>query len=168
MTSAAVAASGAVRVPTATDLREITEQVWSSYLDPMGEAPLIESISPIAPNGTTSSVSVTGAWSGHVVVACSPGAARAVTAALLGMEPDETTGEDIADAMGELANVIGGNIKSLLDEPSQLSLPHVVTGDGGRWPDTAEECRLAAVWQGEEVLVRVLVQLPQKEEACES
>jgi chemotaxis protein CheX len=32
----------------------------------------------------------------------------------------------MTDAVGELANIIAGNIKSMLPEPSTLSLPQVV------------------------------------------
>ena len=33
--------------------------------------------------------------------------------------------EDIDDALGELANVVGGNVKAVLPGPSALGLPEV-------------------------------------------
>ncbi|MBI1758553.1 MAG: chemotaxis protein CheX [Actinobacteria bacterium] len=107
----------------------------------------------------SAAVSVTGAWRGHVVVACSSAASRHAAAALLGVELADVSGDDIADALGELANVIGGNVKSLLPEPSALSLPHVVIAQNdssSRWPSVTELCRLAAIWQDEPFLVSVL------------
>ena len=41
---------------------------------------------------------------------------------------DDLDDGDIADAFGELANIIGGSLKCLQPEPSQLSLPTVSQG----------------------------------------
>ena len=52
--------------------------------------------------------------------------AHLVVRALLRMEPDEVVGEeDLVDAFGEIANVVGGNLKSLLPEHAELTLPTV-------------------------------------------
>jgi chemotaxis protein CheX len=143
--------------PTEDDLRVIAEQVWSSYLDTDGSSPLL----PVPPeNGqidVTASVSVTGAWRGHVLVSCSDAASRNAAAALLGIELDEVTDDDVADALGELANIIGGNVKSLLPEPCALSLPHVhVEGSSGRYPAATEVATLNGTWLDESVTVSVL------------
>jgi CheY-specific phosphatase CheX len=57
---------------------------------------------------------------------------RVVVAALLGMEPeDELTDGDIADALGEIVNMLGGGIKSRMsgDGPHlKLGLPMFVGG----------------------------------------
>ncbi|PFG32264.1 chemotaxis protein CheX [Sanguibacter antarcticus] len=51
-----------------------------------------------------------------------------LTRALLVMNPDEVvTPEDLADAFGEIANVVGGNVKSLLAAHAVLSLPAVAS-----------------------------------------
>jgi chemotaxis protein CheX len=139
------------------DLTEITNEIWSSYLDP-------EQVSPLLPFGAdgalevSATVSVTGGWRGHVVVECSAQAAREVAAALMGIEATEVTGEDLADALGELANVIGGNVKSLLPSPSALSLPHVVLAGHAdiRRPAVTEVCRLSASWLDQPVTISVL------------
>ncbi|MGI5236626.1 chemotaxis protein CheX [Dactylosporangium sp. CA-139066] len=143
--------------PTEEDLKVIAEQVWSSYLDLDGASPLV----PLPPEkpatDVTASVSVTGAWRGHVLVSCSELAAKNVAAALLGLEVDDVAEEDVADALGELANIIGGNVKSLLPEPCALSLPHVhVDGNNGRYPSVTEVCHLQGSWLAESVIVTVL------------
>lgn len=52
--------------------------------------------------------------------------AHLVVRALLRMEDDEVVGEeDLVDAFGEIANVVGGNLKSLLPEHAELTLPLV-------------------------------------------
>jgi chemotaxis protein CheX len=144
--------------PTTDDLHAITEQVWLSYLDPEGVNPFLPS--PEAPPSphVIAAVSVTGAWEGHVVMTFSEKAAELSTSALLGMEDDEVTPDDVADAVGELVNVIGGNVKSLLPDGSLLSLPHVVTGESAgntRWPAAVEVCRLQGSWQDEKIAISV-------------
>jgi chemotaxis protein CheX len=144
--------------PTDEDLSTIAEQVWSSYLDPEGVSPLLPFPSPKQLVEVSASVSVTGAWRGHVVLSCSSNASKSAAAALLGVEFEEVTAEDIADALGELANIIGGNVKSLLPEPCALSLPHVLLGrvDSEHWPAVAEVCKLRGSWQDEMVSITVL------------
>ena len=44
------------------------------------------------------------------------------------MSVDDLDDLEVADALGELVNIIGGNLKCLLPEPSQLSLPTVSLG----------------------------------------
>ncbi|WP_413451408.1 chemotaxis protein CheX [Georgenia phoenicis] len=66
----------------------------------------------------------------RTVVATSRGTADRIARALLAMDPaDPVDTEDLRDALGEIANVIGGNIKGLMADRSTLSLP-VVALDG--------------------------------------
>jgi chemotaxis protein CheX len=142
--------------PSDDDLLVIAEQVWTSYLDPDGVSPLIPLPPAPAKYDVCASVSMTGAWQGHLVVRCTSAAAHNAAAALLGMHRDEVTSEDITDALGELANILGGNVKSLLPEPSALSLPHVlISGDSG-WPSVVQICQLSGVWLDEAVMISVL------------
>jgi chemotaxis protein CheX len=114
--------------------------------------------SQVPQHDVCAAVSITGAWSGHVVVACSDQASRHAAAALLGIDAHDVTLDDVADAMGEVANVIGGNVKSLLPDSCALSLPHVVPCGNGKpvWPAVTEICRLEATWLDEPVTVSVL------------
>lgn len=41
---------------------------------------------------------------------------------------DEPCPDDIRDALGELANMLAGNVKALLPEPCAISLPAVAFG----------------------------------------
>src|SRR5207244_3759452 len=135
--------------PTDDDLRMIAEQVWSSYLDLDGTGPLIVKPADGSAEEVCASVSVTGAWRGHVVVRCSAAASRNAAAALLGVELDDVTPDDVTDALGELANIIGGNVKSLLPEPCALSLPHVLVHGESGYPQVMEVCGLEATWLDE-------------------
>jgi chemotaxis protein CheX len=137
------------------DLVAITDQVWESFLDPEGSNPLLPALGD-GSSDVVAAVSVTGAWRGHVVIECSTAASRLAAAALLGVPASEVTDADVADALGELANIIGGNVKALLPEPSALSLPYVVSATGARWPSVVEVCRLDGSWRDEPVTVSVL------------
>lgn len=75
----------------------------------------------------TGCVQITGQWTGAVVVDCSGGFARLVSRRFLN-DDDATTADDLRDSVAELANMIGGNVKSLLPGPSYLSLPSVAVG----------------------------------------
>ncbi|MEN3357145.1 MAG: chemotaxis protein CheX [Mycobacteriales bacterium] len=138
------------------DLQAITEQVWQSFLDPEGSDPLLLSLLEPSGGDVAAAISVTGAWRGHVVIGCSTAASRHAASALLGVPSDEVTEDDISDALGELANVIGGNVKALLPEPCALSLPYVVATAGVRWPAVHEICRLDGMWRDEPIHITVL------------
>ncbi|MFI5840499.1 chemotaxis protein CheX [Catenuloplanes sp. NPDC051500] len=131
------------------DLQEIVEQVWSSYLDPDGIEPLFPVYDDVESLKTDihASVSITGTWHGHVVVACNGSAAKNCSAAFLAMEVDEVSNDDMMDVLGELANIIGGNVKSMLPPGCFVSLPTVVTGDAPHYPSAEPVCQLAGTWK---------------------
>ena len=140
-------------MPQEADLWAITEMIWVSYLDPLGENPLLAGPAPQNADDVHGSVSVTGAWDGQVVVTFSQVAAQRATAALLGFESNEVSAAAVMDAVGELVNIIGGSVKSLMPQPTVLSLPSVRTGPAG---DLAEMLRLTGTWMGEPVTIAVL------------
>ena len=51
-----------------------------------------------------------------------------MTAILFDRAEREVSLDDVRDALGEITNMIGGNVKALLPTPSRLSLPTVVEG----------------------------------------
>ena len=63
-----------------------------------------------------------------VILGVSDGAAGAATSAMLMMPVQDITETDARDVVAELANMIGGNLKSVLPGPLFLSLPTVVAG----------------------------------------
>ena len=137
------------------DLAEMVEQVWLSYLDPEGISPLIPTYDENQPSEVHSSVSITGSWSGHVVYAPLDAAARRAAAAFLAMEADEVGEEDISDVLGELANIVGGNVKAMLPPGCLLSLPQVVLApeSTAQYPNAARISGVYGLWEGEPVNV---------------
>ena len=108
-------------------LVEIVRNVWESVLAvALYPSETVEQI----PHGITACVQISGAWAGVVCAQFSPSLAKSSAAAMLGADADELSNDDLRDALGELANMIGGNLKSLMAGPSTLTLPWVTTGDG--------------------------------------
>jgi chemotaxis protein CheX len=68
-------------------------------------------------------VGISGAWHGTVSVTCDRELAVRIATAMLDREPRD--GAELADAIGEVANMTGGNVKALLPGPSLLSLPEM-------------------------------------------
>lgn len=59
---------------------------------------------------------------------CDLALARYAASAIFGLPADEVSDADVADALGEFANVVGGQLKSYVDPTAQLSLPAVMRG----------------------------------------
>jgi chemotaxis protein CheX len=137
------------------DLAEMVEQVWVSYLDPEGLSPLIANGDDAQHSDVHSSVSITGSWTGHVVYASSTAAAKRAAAAFLAVEPDEVSPEDLTDVLGELANIVGGNVKAMLPAGAQLSLPQVVLApeSATTYPSAERVSGLYGLWDGEPVSI---------------
>jgi chemotaxis protein CheX len=137
------------------DLAEMVEQVWMSYLDPEGINPLIPTYDENQPSEVHSSVSITGSWTGHVVYASSMTAAQRAAAAFLAMEAAEVSSEDLSDVLGELANIVGGNVKAMLPPGCFLSLPQVmlVPESTTRYPNAERISGIYGLWEGEPVNV---------------
>jgi chemotaxis protein CheX len=150
--------------PEVTDVQAVVEQVWSSFL---GEAePLLpvasEPGAPFAGEGAWSAaVSVSGGWDATVTVELAGSVALSLTRTMLGLdEAEEVVDADAADAVGELVNMVGGNIKSLMPGPSVLSLPAVAAGRAAHPSGAVEVSRFDGVWAGQPVRVAVHV-IPQ-------
>lgn len=71
-------------------------------------------------------VDVHGGAPSRVLLTIESDTAMQVTRLLLAMDADEPVGDaDFVDALGEVANVVGGNIKALVPDPGALTLPIV-------------------------------------------
>jgi chemotaxis protein CheX len=74
-------------------------------------------------------IALSGEWRGAVTVSCIDPLARIVTGAMFGIEPADATEAEIQDAVGELANILGGQTKQVLGDRCVLGLPVVIEGD---------------------------------------
>jgi chemotaxis protein CheX len=76
----------------------------------------------------TSFVQMTGDWNGAMLLECSPRQACLFAGRILSMDPPYIVDDDVRDALGELANVIGGNMKCGMSAGVRLSMPTVMDG----------------------------------------
>lgn len=111
---------------TGDDLAGIMENIWIAILGMSIENVGDREVS--ADELISGCVHITGPWSGALLIECSPIAAKSVGVAMFAMDLAEVGDSEMRDAIGELANIAGGNFKSLLPMGCQLSLPTVVDG----------------------------------------
>lgn len=109
---------------------EVIEQIAQSVFATMLEIELVRVDSAALPESDLlmAAVHIAGQWTGSVVLALSEPVARRAASAMLQMPLDEVADADMKDVATELANMIGGNLKTLLPGPSFLSLPTIVSG----------------------------------------
>jgi chemotaxis protein CheX len=108
------------------DLGRIMDMVWSSTLgEPL--APMTISKRPPPPL-YTACLQVAGAYEGTMLLEIPVHIGRSIAGQMFGMEPAAVSDAEVRDAVGELVNMIGGNVKALLPGPSFISLPAVAEG----------------------------------------
>ena len=103
-------------------------------------------------------IQINGEWQGAIAVQCSDALARLAARTMFGMTDDAISVDDLQDALGELTNMTGGNIKALLPGVCALGLPVVVEGADSRFrlPGSAPVLRSSFRVDDEEVVVTVL------------
>jgi chemotaxis protein CheX len=118
----------------ATELNtETVTQIVESIFATMMELEVSASEKPWHPaeDRLTSCVYIEGDWNGAVSLECNRQQACRFAGQLLCMDPPDTVDNDVRDALGELANMIGGNLKSTMAVNACLSMPSVI--DGGQY-----------------------------------
>src|SRR2546423_11535462 len=112
--------------PHVNELAQIVGSVFDTMLrletSPTGEAP------PKDSRMLTAAVYLAGKYRGAVLVHCLPEQARAFTGQFLSAEAPREADDQVRDLLGELANMIAGNLKGSLLPGTQLSVPSVVEG----------------------------------------
>ncbi len=140
---------------TADDVRAVTGDVWEACLASAGD-PLEDGIpQPLEGEVVVAQIRIVGDWHGAVSLEMSR--ASATRAARLMLDAAEVEPEEVDDAVAELVNIIGGNLKSVLPTPSRLGLPEVAHRPGavaGEGP-VLERCRVDLRWGARPILVRV-------------
>ena len=105
---------------------QIVESIFITMMDL--EVSASETLCIPAGDRVTSSVYLEGDWNGAVSIECNRQQACLFAGRLLAMDPPATVDDDVRDALGELANMIGGNLKSSMDANARLSMPSVIVG----------------------------------------
>jgi chemotaxis protein CheX len=85
-------------------------------------------------------VQLVGAWNGAVRLDCAVRLAQEAASCFLGKDASATSVAEVRDTVGELANMAAGSVKSLLPQPTHISLPAVA--DGAHYDLTVRKGRL--------------------------
>lgn len=147
--------------PSYDDVRSVIDEVWETLLG--DAAPLLTHVLPAglpfeSAGVWSASVTVTGGWQGIVTVELTEYVAGALAATMLALpEGIEVVDADVADAVGELVNMVGGNVKSLMPGPSVLSLPSVAAGRAAFTSESREVARVDVTWAEQPIRVCVHV-----------
>ena len=114
-------------------IRQATNEVFSTMLgiaDVSAET-LVQAPHTAGPtSGIFSLIGVAGAWAGTTSLVCSADFACKISSHFL-QTPLEVVDDKVLDAIAELTNMIGGSIKSMLEQTfgeMSLSIPAVISG----------------------------------------
>ena len=128
----------------------IAGEAWISLV---GEDEVLVPLPEALPADVLSAwVDVVGPWTGTVVLTTGVDTAAQLTRALLAeAAPEVLEQEDVDDAFGEIANVVGGNVKAALPGTHALSLPQVGEGPA---------VRIDVLWRGQPLSISAQGALP--------
>jgi chemotaxis protein CheX len=145
------------------------DDVWS-LLEGVGESLLQTYVVPVDPTSVdfadpvTASILIDGSEPVLVSFSCEPATAAHITRVMFDLDPTsgEPAAEDLVDALGEVVNVLGGNVKALIEGAHQLGLPRVHAG-----PAPAEQAlvHLALGWDGHLAAVTITAPSTDHEES---
>ncbi len=109
------------------ELEKIVEAVFASMIE-LEVSPCDQKWFPRS-DCLTAAVHLAGDWNGAVLLECEPEQACRWAARFLSIDPPATVNDIVRDVLGELTNIIGGNLKCMLAHEIRLSMPAVVAGN---------------------------------------
>lgn len=102
-------------------------------------------------------IRISGSWNSLVQVLTPRNTAITIASSMFAMSKDELSEAEIRDAVGEIVNMVGGNLKGIVEGESSLSLPCVGESNGCApfdssfsGPSVSNRC------QGDPFIVRLL------------
>ena len=120
------------------EIKEYAEFAWST-LD-LKITPSSGQFDENPENSVTANIQISGHWQGVIALKIGHDLAQQLAVNMFSIEKGRVTDAEINDALSEMINIIGGNLKSLLPQPNQLSLPMVgLKGTDLHFPFT-EQC----------------------------
>jgi chemotaxis protein CheX len=143
-----------------SDLQEIARSVFAATL---GWEVVVRN-GPETPldgrQGVFAAVGIFGAWHGTVRLGLPLDLACKVAGSMYRLAPEDAAPSAVRDAVGELVNMIGGNLKSLLPGPCGLTLPVVELGPELIEPARSDEVvsRVDLEWEAHSATLTLLRQ----------
>lgn len=130
-------------------LRELADDMWLTLI-----TPLPETAPDVVFTGWTiaSHVELVGGWFGCLQVETTVDGGAAIAAQMLDLAFADVNLADLQDALGELANILGGSVKSCVDGETALSLPQVGRPSPPVQP-VGSMLRVCSRWNGHGIVV---------------
>lgn len=110
------------------DLAGLAGAIWTSILGHDADPSSVTTDELHEQRTVTACVHISGGWHGSVSIVLPSGLAEQVAATMFDVAAVELTAAEVLDAVGELANIAGGNVKGLIEAECELSLPVVAEG----------------------------------------
>jgi hypothetical protein len=102
------------------ELESLTRDIWTTMIG----LDLVDAVMAGSPEpGISSQIEIEGDTEVALRIDCSMELARTIASRLFDMPPEEIEADLVLDAMSEMANVLGGNIKGMWPGAIKLSLP---------------------------------------------
>ena len=132
LSASVVSAANLRETELASHVITATKEVFSTmvFMELEDNYPLREPVTRFHCS-VTGMVGLAGTYSGILSIHCPQELALVVTSNMLGAEVTEV-GEDVCDALGEIANMLGGHVKQVFSKGGldlNLSIPTVITGE---------------------------------------
>ncbi len=113
--------------PCRNEMMRVVREVFETMLLTRAETTIGKPA--LGPDRLTTQVRFGGAWQGTLFVQCTTSGAKQLARLFAG---DEYTGDfeaaECRDVMGELANIVAGNLKVLLPQGTQVGCPEAIEG----------------------------------------
>jgi len=117
--------------PDESQIRSVVRTVWSTQLDL--DVVDIDGPPPTPTSPTiTAAIHISGDFHGVIRLECSRGLIRRAAAVMFAMPEEALSLDDERDVVGELTNVVAGNIKALIPGSNSISLPTIIEGSDYR------------------------------------
>ena len=111
------------------EISQFVTDIWSTFLSAKA-FPTDKLFKPKGKENTlVGCVQITGEWQGSVTLYAPKEIGKKVAATMYSLGEAEVEDQQIQDVVGEITNVLAGNIKSILPAPCSISLPCVAVTD---------------------------------------
>ncbi|MDH5763304.1 MAG: chemotaxis protein CheX [Nitrospinota bacterium] len=111
------------------EISQFVTDIWSSFLN----MPVIQTDKAFEPQGKDNTlaacIQITGEWQGTVTVYAPKELGKKIASSMYALDESSIDDQQVQDVMGEIANMIAGNVKSLLPTPCSISIPSVAVTD---------------------------------------
>jgi len=111
------------------EISQFVNDIWSTFLS----VKVSTTSKPFKPKGQGNTlagcVQITGEWQGSVTLYAPKEIGRKIAATMYSLDEAAVENQQIQDVVGEITNILAGNIKSILPAPCSISLPSVAVTD---------------------------------------